>query len=129
MHAVDTNVLVRALVGDDPGQSPLAVAFIRAHGPVWVSHVVLVETIWVLDSAYDQGKPRLVEALARILDNKEIALEDPAIVRKALELFRSGKKLDFSDCMILEIARRAGHVPLATFDQALGKAEGTCRVE
>ena len=57
MRSVDTNVLIRALTGDDPVQSPAAGAFIQANAPVWVSLVVLVETIWVLESVYDCGKP------------------------------------------------------------------------
>ena len=124
MRAVDTNVLIRALTRDDPRQGPAAEAFIRDHAPVWVSHLVLVETVWVLESIYDCGKPQLVEALARIIDNRELFLEAPAVVRAALTLYQTQGKIQFEDCMILEIARRAGHLPLATFDKALGKAEG-----
>ena len=125
MWAVDTNVLVRALTGDDPQQSPAAEAFFRAHAPVWVSHAVLMETVWVLDSVYDCGKLELVKALTRILDNRMLALEEPNVVRTALALYRSRGRIDFEDCMILEIARKAGHLPLATFDKALGKAAGS----
>jgi len=124
MRAIDTNVLVRVLVGDDPIQRASAEAFIRAEGPVWISHVVLVETIWVLESVYDQKKPQLVEALARILDNRELAVADPGVARAALEHFQAKGKTDFGDCLILEIARKAGHLPLATFDKALAKAAG-----
>lgn len=124
MRAVDTNVLIRALTGDDPVQSPAARAFIRDNGPVWVSHVVLVETIWVLDSVYACGKPQVVKALNRIIDNKDLALEEPAVVRAALALYQSKARVGFSDCVVLERARSAGHLPLATFDKALGRAEG-----
>jgi predicted nucleic-acid-binding protein len=124
MQAVDTNVLVRALTGDDPVQSPVAAAFISDNGPVWVSHVVLVETVWVLESVYDCGKPQLVEALKRIIDNKDLALEEPTVARAALANYQGKTKASFDDCLILEIARKAGHVPLATFDKALGKSEG-----
>ena len=124
MRAVDTNILIRALAGDDFEQSPMAEAFIRDHAPVWVSHVVLAETVWVLESVYDCGKPQLVEAMKRIIDNKDLSLEDPAIVRAALVLFQSKGKVTFEDCLILEIARKANHLPLATFDKALGKFEG-----
>lgn len=129
MRAVDTNVLVRALTGDDPAQSPAAIDFIRASGPAWVSHVVLVETVWVLDAVYGCGKAKLVEALGRVLDNKDLALEDPAVVRAALGLFRSKGRIGFSDCMVLERARSAGHLPLATFDKSLGKVDGTQPLE
>ncbi len=124
MRSVDTNVLVRALTGDDRVQSPAAMAFIRNHGPVWISHAVLLETVWVLESVYAQAKPHLAEAIKRISDNVDFVLEDPAVVRAAQGLYQSRGKLDFGDCLLLEIARKAGHVPLATFDKALGKAEG-----
>ena len=128
MHAIDTNVLVRALVGDDPIQAQLANAFIKAEGPVWVSQLVLAETIWVLESVYDCEKPQLVEALARILDNRSLAIEDPAVAHAALTLYKSIKQVDFSDCLILEAARKAGHLPLATFDKALAKSNGAHRL-
>ena len=124
MQAVDTNVLIRALTGDDPVQSPAAAAFIQGHAPVWVSQVVLVETAWVLESVYDCGKPQLVEAMKRMVDNKDLALEQPAVVRSALVLYESKGKVQFEDCLILESARESGHLPLATFDKALGKCEG-----
>jgi predicted nucleic-acid-binding protein len=124
MRSVDTNVLVRALTGDDPMQSPAALAFVQAHAPVWISHVVLVETVWVLESVYGCGKPQLIKALQRVIDNSELATEDPAVVRAALALYQSKGRVSFDDCMVLEIARRSGHIPLATFDKALGKAEG-----
>jgi predicted nucleic-acid-binding protein len=124
MRSVDTNVLVRALTGDDRVQSPAAIAFIRDHGPVWISHAVLLETVWVLESVYAQGRPQLVEALKRISDNVDLVLEEPAVVRAALATYQTRGKLDFGDCLLLEIARKAGHLPLCTFDKALGKAAG-----
>lgn len=124
MLAVDTSVLVRALTGDDAQQSPAAEACIRAHAPVWVSHIVLVETLWVLESVYECARPQLTQALARIIDNRDLALEDPAVVRAALALYQDRGKVTFEDCLILEVARKAGHLPLATFDKALGRVEG-----
>lgn len=123
MLAVDTNALILAITGDDPAQSPVALEFIRAHSPVWVSSAVLIETIWVLESVYECAKPQIVEALNRIIKNKSLALENPQAARAALELFRSKGRLSFDDCMILEITRNAGHV-LITFDKALGKVDG-----
>jgi predicted nucleic-acid-binding protein len=124
MLAVDTNVLVRALTGDDAAQSPMAEAFIRDHAPVWISHVVLVETVWVLESVYECGRPQLIEAMTRIIDNRELSLEEPGVVRAALALFQAKGRVNFEDCLILELARSSGHLPLATFDRALGKLEG-----
>lgn len=124
MRAVDTNVLVRAMTGDDPVQSPAAEQFIRANAPVWISHVVLVETVWVLESVFGCRKARLVEALTRVLGSRDLALEDPAVVRMALALYESKGKVGFDDCMVFSLAHKAGHLPLATFDKALSRLEG-----
>jgi len=124
MRAVDTNVLVRALTWDDPVQSPAAETFVRLNAPVWVSHVVLIESFWVLESAYGCGKPTLVEAMKRILDSADFAVEEPATAKAALAVYQGRGKVTFEDCMILAIARKAGCLPIATFDKALAKVEG-----
>jgi predicted nucleic acid-binding protein len=58
----------------------------------------------------------------------EIGLQEPEVVAAALEAFRSSKSVGFSDCMVLEIARKTGHLPLGTFDRAFSKMEGTERI-
>jgi predicted nucleic-acid-binding protein len=124
MEAADTNVLVRLLAKDDPVQVAVAERFIRDEGPVWVSHLVLVETLWVLESVFDLPKERIVRAVATLLDNSDLRLQDELAVARALDLFRMGGKVDFTDCLILETARGAGHLPLATFDRALSRLPG-----
>ena len=63
MAAVDTNVLVRLLVADDPGQTQRALSFLEARGPLWVSTVVLVETVWVLTAVYGWSKAQTLATL------------------------------------------------------------------
>ncbi len=123
MNAVDTNVLVRLLARDDARQVERAENFVATGA--WVSHLVLAETIWVLDSVYKLGRKSIVIAVQMLLDHALIALQEPAVVGAALEHFRNGRSIDFSDCLILEIARGAGHKPLGTFDRALGNLENT----
>ena len=60
-----------------------------------------------------------------LLNHKDLVLEDSDVVTAALELFRSRPVLGFSDCLMVEIARKAGHLPLGTFDRHLGRIEGT----
>jgi predicted nucleic-acid-binding protein len=128
MHAVDTNVLVRLLTGDDRRQAAQAEAFVRTAGHVWISHVVLVETIWVMESVYDKTRDEVAAAVGSLLDHQQFALQGPDVVRAALALFRSKRSVGFSDCMVLEIARQAGHVPLGTFDRQLASADGAVRI-
>jgi predicted nucleic-acid-binding protein len=124
MRAVDTNVVVRLAVRDDPAQVAAAEEFI-AKGGAWVSHVVLVEFAWVLDSVYGLARAAIANSLAMMLEQEQLTLQEPDVVAEAIELYRKGRGRDFADCLILEIARKAGHLPLGTFDQRLSKVDGT----
>ena len=126
MRAIDTNVLVRLLVRDDPRQVDAAENFI-AKG-AWVSHVVLVETLWVLDAVYERSAGQIAAAVERLLAHADLTLQDADAVAVALGLFRAKPSLGFSDCLVLETARKAGHVPLGTFDRQLGKVTGAQRL-
>ncbi len=128
MRAIDTNVLVRLLTGDDAKQAAAAEAFVAAAGQAWVSNVVLVETVWVLESLYDRGRAEIASALVTILDHRSLVLQDADIVRAALELFRNHRTIGFSDCVVLETALKAGCLPLGTFDRALGSIDGAERI-
>jgi predicted nucleic-acid-binding protein len=122
MRAVDTNVLVRLLVRDDATQVEAAESFIAPGA--WVSHLVLAETLWVLDAVYERSPAQLATAIDLLLDHQSLTLQDADIVRAALDHFRDRPSLGFSDCLVLETARKAGHLPLGTFNKALAKLEG-----
>ncbi len=122
MRAIDTNVLVRLVTQDDKNQVSVAKAFI-ARG-AWVSHLALVETTWVLASVYDIAPKGIATAVEMLLNHRDLSLQDPDVVAAALRHFNKKPALGFSDYMMLEIARKAGHLPLGTFDKTLGKVEG-----
>lgn len=122
MHAVDTNVLVRLLARDDAKQAARAEAFVAAGA--WVSHVVLVESVWVLDSVFERTPAQIAAALGMLLEHTSLVVQDADVVGAALVHFQKRPTLGFSDCLILEIARKAGHVPLGTFDRDLSKLPG-----
>ena len=126
MHAVDTNLLVRLVVRDDADQVNAAEAFV-AKG-AWVSQLVLAETLWVLDAVYHRSPAQIANAVDRMLNHKELTLQDAEVVALALDHFRSRPSLGFSDCLVLEIARKAGHLPLGTFDRNLARLDGTQRL-
>jgi predicted nucleic-acid-binding protein len=127
MRAVDTNVLVRLLARDDEQQTAAAEAFV-ARG-AWISHVVLVETLWVLESVYDVDARGRAKAVEMLLNHKELTLQDPDVVERALGTFRRRPSLGFSDCLVLEVAGKAGHGPLGTFDRDLAKVDGAVLLE
>ena len=122
MRAVDTNVLVRLLVRDEPRQLRAAEAFVAPGA--FVSHVVLVETVWVLDAVYARTPAQLAMAVERLLAHEQLTLQDPDVVAAALERFRTRFAPEFSDCLVLEVARKSGHLPVGTFDRRLAKQDG-----
>ena len=126
MRAVDTNVLVRLLTRDDPKQAARADDFV-ANG-AWVSHLVLVETTWVLSTVYELDARGIATAIELLLGHESLSIAEPDIVRAALDRFRKKPAVGFSDCLILEVARAAGHLPLGTFDRDLGKFAGAQRL-
>jgi predicted nucleic-acid-binding protein len=126
MHAIDTNVLVHLLVRDEPRQLDVAEQFIVKGA--WISQVVLVETLWVLDAVYERSSEQIGAAVERLLAHADLVLQDADVVAAALRQFRAKPALGFSDCLVLEVARKAGHLPLGTFDRQLGKVAGAHRL-
>jgi predicted nucleic-acid-binding protein len=126
MRAVDTNVLVRLATRDDAAQAATAEAFVAAGA--WVPHLVLVEMTWVLAAVYDLAPERIATAVEMLLNHRDLTLQDAETVAAALAHFRRRPALGFSDCLILEVARKAGHLPLGTFDRELGKLDGAAKL-
>ena len=85
MRAIDTNVLVRLLVRDDPKQTRAAEAFVA--GGAWVSHLVLAETLWVLGSYYDLARAQIASVVEQIVNGEQVAVQDADVVAAALDRF------------------------------------------
>lgn len=122
MRAVDTNVLVRLIARDDSRQTASAESFIEKGA--WVSVLALAEAIWVLATVYELSPADLARAIEMLLNHQDLLVQDSETVAGALELFRAKPALGFSDCLMLHLARKAGHLPLGTFDRSLAKVEG-----
>jgi predicted nucleic-acid-binding protein len=122
MRAVDTNVLVRLIAQDDAHQ--LAAARRWVAGGVWVSTLALAEAVWVLSVVYDRGPAEIASAVETLLNHTDLTLQDSDVVAAALARFRERPSVGFSDCLLLEMARKAGHLPLGTFDRSLSKLDG-----
>jgi predicted nucleic-acid-binding protein len=126
MLAVDTNVLVRLLTRDDADQVSAAEAFVSRGA--WVSHLVLAETFWVLGSVYDLTRAQIATAIEMLLNHRELSLQDADVVTAALDHYRRRPAIEFSDCLVLEIARKAGHLPVATFDRNFARLNDVRRL-
>ena len=126
MRAVDTNVLVRLVTRDDAKQVAVAEAFV-ARG-AWVPHLVLAEATWVLASVYDRRPDEIATAVEMLLNHQHLTLQDSEAVAEAVISFRRRPGVGFSDCLVLEVARKAGHLPLGTFDRHFSKLAGVERL-
>jgi len=126
MRAVDTNVLVRLVARDYSRQVMSGEAFIEKGA--WVPLLALAEATWVLASVYGRSAAQLADSIEVLLHHRDLTLQDADVVAAALDAFRNRRSVGFSDCLMLEIARKAGHLPLGTFDRGLGRCEGAQRL-
>ena len=121
MLGVDTNVLVRLVARDDADQVAAAEDFVSKGA--WVSHLVLAETIWVLDSVYELSRVQIATAVEMLLNHRDLTVQDTEVVNSALVHYRKRPTVAFSDCLVLEIARKAGHLPVGSFDRDFAKLD------
>ena len=118
-------MLVRLITRDDARQAAAADRFVSKGA--WVSTLALAETMWVLASVYELGPKKQAKAIEMLLNHQDLALADADAVTAALALFQANPALGFSDCLMLQLARKAGHLPLGTFDRSLSKVDGAQR--
>ena len=123
MIGIDTNVLVRFLVRDDPDQARLASDFIgqlTEAEPGFVCREVLVELVWVLERAYRFGRVEIAQAIEGLLSATELVVEAADDVGSAIDLYRR-ESYGFADLMIASSVRRADAKGLVTFDRKAGR--------
>jgi predicted nucleic-acid-binding protein len=124
---LDTNVLLRVLVDDDKAQAAKAAKLIeratKADEPLFVSDVVLCETVWVLLQSYRFSRRQVASILADLFKARQLTFTDSDALRSALSSFVAGKG-DFADYLLREQASELGCRTVATFDKALLKEPG-----
>ena len=113
MTAVDTNVLVRLLTEDDPGQE-VATRSLFAAGPIWIAKTVLLETGWVLRSLYGFEESTVCAAFTKLLGLKNVQAEDEPAVASALALTVHG--VEFADA--LHLGSRPPGAVFVSFDKS-----------
>lgn len=126
MRSVDTNLLVRLVTRDDRKQVAAAEAFVA--GGAWVPHLVLAETTWVLSAVYGRAPEDIATAVEMLVNHEHLTVQDADAVSAAVAHLRRRPSLGFSDCLVLEVARKAGHLPLGSFDRGLGRLDGVQRL-
>lgn len=126
MIGLDTNVLVRYIMQDDPKQSPKATEIVESLegvGSGYVTLVSIVELVWVLSACFDLTHSQVAQALDSIIRTKQFKIENADQVIRALRVFKVGKS-DFSDCLIERTANSAGCEKTITFDVNASKHAG-----
>jgi predicted nucleic-acid-binding protein len=126
MIGLDTNVLVRYIMQDDPKQSPKVNKLVDALTPAepgFVTVVSIIELFWVLTSCYGLGRDQLAQALEALLGAKQLVIDQADQVVRALRSFAAGSA-DFADCLIERTAAHAGCTKTMTFDVAAAKIAG-----
>ncbi len=124
MIAVDTNVLVRALVDDpeQPAQVKSSRALIKKAEEVFISQIVQVETVWVLETVYNLKRDDILMVIDTLALNSAYIIEHEHFFIEATAMFRSNKA-DFADYLILAAAQNQ-KITLATFDKRLSRSSG-----
>jgi predicted nucleic-acid-binding protein len=126
MIGLDTNVVVRYVTQDDPIQTAAAARMINclsSEAPAFLSLVVIVELVWVLEVSYRFKKNEIERVLETLLQSKELLVERAEIVWQALRKFRSSRA-DFSDCLIERCGHAAECQYTVTFDRNAAAATG-----
>ena len=127
MIGLDTNVLIRYLTQDDPVQSGKATEILERRltpkNPGFVSAVAMVETVWVLDRAYDLTAQEIAAAVERLLQVEVLAIENEQEVFTAMVALKQGRG-SFADALIAGLGVRAGCTRTLTFDQRAMRLPG-----
>ena len=127
MIGIDTNVLVRHLVQDDPRQSRVATQIITKEctreSPGCINRIVLCELVWVLESAYGYSKATIINVIDKLLRTSQFRIEDAQSVWISFRMYQQGKA-DFADCLLGTTNQLNGCDVTVTFDQAASKLDG-----
>lgn len=119
MIAVDTNVVVRLLTGDDPKQAAAAKSLFAA-GPIWIAKTVLLETGWVLHSLYGFDESAIREAFTKLLGLKNVHTEDKPSMAAALALTAHG--IELADA--IHLSSRPPGATFVSFDRSVIRRAG-----
>lgn len=126
MIGLDTNVVVRYIVQDDPAQSRVASRLIESLTPEaagFVSIVTLAEITWVLDTAYGARREQIADVVESLLQTQTLVVQLAEIAWKALANYRKGTA-DYADCLIERLGAAHDCEATYTFDKVAVRDAG-----
>jgi len=126
MLGLDTNILIRYIVQDDPVQSTLVSRFLKqkctGEKPCYISHIVLCEVVWVLESAYGYKREQVAETLKLIFETRHFCIGEAESAWSALETYRGGRA-DFSDVLLGQTNQVHGCETTITLDKKASETD------
>ena len=125
---VDTNILVRHLTGDPPGQARRATRYLETAEELLLSDLIAAEVAYVLESYYEVPRTRVAETLRAILAFPTIRVVDTDLLRRAIEVYEVDR-LDFADAYLVASAERTGIGVIASFDRSIDRVASVRREE
>ena len=125
---VDTNVLIRHLTGDPPEQAARATALLARSEELLLADLVVAETIYVLESFYEQPRERVAGLVRAIIGFAAITTIDDALLRRALEIYEFDR-LDFAEAYLAASAEISGVGAIASFDRSIDRVTSVRRIE
>ncbi len=124
MKGLDTNVLVRYLVQDDPKQAAQASKFIEVNctddSPCFIGQIVLCELAWVLESNYNQDRLQIASIIEQLLQVGQLEVMEPEVVWRALSDYKNSNA-DFPDHLLARVNESQGCDTTVTFDKKAAK--------
>jgi len=125
---LDTNVLIRHLTGDPPGQARRATAFLEQADELLLPDVILAEVVYVLESFYEVERRRVAELARAIVGFSAVVVVDKAPILRALEVYEV-ERLDFAEAYLVAIAEASGVGAIASFDRTIDRLPTVRRIE
>jgi predicted nucleic acid-binding protein len=125
---VDSDVLVRHLVGDPPDMATRATAYLRKETGLLVTDLIFAETIYVLESFYEVARTEICEAMQSLITMKSVSIVDAPLLLRALELYEYDR-LDFAESYLVALAESTGVKKVASFDRSMDRIKSVKRIQ
>ena len=125
---VDTNILVRHLTGDPPVMAERATAFLAAEPALYLTDLIVAETVYILESFYKAPREQVAEAMRSLVAMRSMVTVDPALLLRAIEVYELDR-LDFAEAYLVACAESTGIGSVASFDKAIDRVPTVTRVE
>jgi predicted nucleic acid-binding protein len=125
---LDTNVLIRHLTGDPPGQARRATAFLERAEDLLVPDLIIAEVVYVLESFYEVKRQRVAELVRAVIGFPAIVVVDEPLLLRALEVYEVDR-LDFAEAYLVASAEASGVETIASFDRTIDRLATIQRLE